>query len=96
MKIMAVNAGSSSLKFKLLNMPSEGVLVSGVVERIGLEDSIFSIKYDGKKYKEVINIPTHKVAVDMLLDKLLSLNILSSLDEIEGLGHRVVHGGRTF
>jgi len=96
MKVMAVNAGSSSLKFQLLDMPSEVVLVSGVVERIGLNDSIFTIKFGDKKDKEITNIPTHTVAVNMLLDKLLNLHILQSLDEIEGVGHRVVHGGEYF
>lgn len=96
MKVMAVNAGSSSLKFQLLDMPNEDVLVSGVVERIGLNDSIFTIKYGDNKNKEITSIPTHKVAVDMLLNKLLDLNILKSLDEIEGVGHRVVHGGEKF
>jgi acetate kinase len=96
MKVMAVNAGSSSLKFQMLDMPSEKVLVSGVVERIGMNDSIFTIKYDGNRDKEIINIESHSVAVKMLLNKLLDLNILSSLDEIQGVGHRVVHGGEKF
>ena len=96
MKIMAVNAGSSSLKFQLLDMPSEVLLASGVVERIGLNDSIFTIKYDGKRNKEITSIPTHTVAVEMLLSKLVDLNILKTLEEIEGVGHRVVHGGELF
>lgn len=96
MKVMAVNAGSSSLKFQLLEMPKETVMVSGVVERIGLNDSIFTIKFGDQKDKEITSIPTHTVAVGMLLDKLLNLNILKSLDEIEGVGHRVVHGGEHF
>ncbi len=96
MKIMAVNAGSSSLKFQLLEMPNETLLVSGVVERIGLQDSIFTIKFNGKKDKEITNIKNHNQAVEMLLSKLIDLNILSSLDEIEGVGHRVVHGGEQF
>ena len=96
MKIIAVNAGSSSLKFQLLDMPQETVLASGVVERIGLNDSIFTIKFDGKREKEITNIETHNVAVTMLLDRLVSFGILNSLDEIEGVGHRVVHGGEHF
>ena len=96
MKVMAVNAGSSSLKFQLLDMPSEMVIVSGVVERIGLNDAFFTIKFGNQKDKEFTDIPTHAVAVNMLLDKLLNLNILKSLDEIEGVGHRVVHGGEHF
>lgn len=96
MKIMAVNAGSSSLKFQMLEMPSEDLICSGVVERIGLEDSIFTIKYNGEKNKEVTNIVDHVQAVDMLLSKLVNLNIVASLEEIEGVGHRVVHGGEHF
>ena len=96
MKIIAVNAGSSSLKFQLLDMPSEALLASGVVERIGLNESIFTIKFNGKRDKEITSIPTHSVAVEMLLKKLIGLEILSSLDEIEGVGHRVVHGGELF
>ena len=96
MKIIAVNAGSSSLKFQLLEMPEEIVLASGVVERIGLNDSIFTIKYNGERDKMITSIPTHKVAVDMLLSRLVELEIVATLDEIEGVGHRVVHGGEKF
>ena len=96
MKIIAVNAGSSSLKFQLLEMPSEDVIASGVVERIGLKDSIFSIKHNGKKDKDTLDIETHKIAVDMLLNKLVELKIVNSLDDIEGIGHRIVHGGEKF
>jgi len=96
MKIMAINAGSSSLKFQLLEMPTEVLIASGVVERIGIKDSIFSIKYEGKKFKETLAIKNHKMAVDMLLDKLIELKIVNTLDDIEGIGHRVVHGGEKF
>ena len=96
MKIIAVNAGSSSLKFQLLDMPSENLLASGIVERIGIKDSIFTVKYDGQRDKVITDIPTHSVAVKMLLEKLVGLGILNSLDEIEGVGHRVVHGGEYF
>lgn len=96
MKVMAVNAGSSSLKFQLLEMPTEKLLVSGVVERIGMDDSIFSMKYSGETYKEIIGIPTHAVAVKMLLEYLVSNKIVATLEEIEGVGHRVVHGGEKF
>jgi len=96
MKIIAVNAGSSSLKFQLLEMPSEDIIASGVVERIGLKDSIFSIKHNDKKDKDTLDIETHKIAVDMLLNKLVELKIVNSLDDIEGIGHRIVHGGEKF
>ncbi|MDN4527524.1 acetate kinase [Fictibacillus fluitans] len=95
-KIIAINAGSSSLKFQLLEMPEELVLTKGVVERIGLNDSIFTIEVNGEKIKEVTDIPDHGVAVKMLLNKLTEHNIISSYDEIEGIGHRVVHGGEKF
>ncbi|MBT2685301.1 acetate kinase [Bacillus sp. ISL-37] len=95
-KIIAINAGSSSLKFQLFEMPSEEVITKGIVERIGLKDSIFTISVNGEKNKEVTDIPNHEVAVKILLEKLTSLGIIQSLDEIEGIGHRVVHGGEEF
>ncbi|WP_416729172.1 acetate kinase [Fictibacillus sp. JL2B1089] len=95
-KIIAINAGSSSLKFQLLQMPQEEVLTKGLVERIGLNDSVFTIEVDGEKVKEIKDIQDHSEAVSMLLDKLVKHNIISSLDEIEGIGHRVVHGGEKF
>ncbi|HEK9103061.1 acetate kinase [Bacillus pfraonensis] len=95
-KIIAINAGSSSLKFQLFEMPSETVLTKGLVERIGLEDSIFTITVNGEKQKEITNIPDHAVAVNMLLNKLTENGIVKSLDEISGIGHRVVHGGEKF
>ncbi len=95
-KIIAINAGSSSLKFQLLQMPEEEVLTKGLVERIGLNDSVFTIEVDGEKVKEIKDIQDHSEAVSMLLDKLVKHNIISSLEEIEGIGHRVVHGGEKF
>lgn len=95
-KIIAINAGSSSLKFQLFEMPSEDVITKGLIERIGMKDSVFNITVNGEKIQEVTDIPDHEVAVKMLLDKLTSLGIIHSLDEIEGIGHRIVHGGETF
>ena len=95
-KIIAVNAGSSSLKFQLFEMDDESVITSGVIERIGLEDSIFTIKYNGEKEVKTLAIPTHKEAVHLLLDTLLDKGIVASLDEIKGVGHRVVQGGAYF
>lgn len=91
-KIMAVNAGSSSLKFQLLEMPEETVITSGLVERIGLKDSNFMIKLNGEKQEETVDIADHAVAVRMLLDKLINLGIIQAFSEIKGVGHRVVHG----
>ena len=95
-KVMAVNAGSSSLKFQLFNMPEETVITSGVVERIGLEDGIFTIKVNGEKVKTVTDIPNHTVAVNMLLKALVEHKIVESYDEIDACGHRVVQGGPYF
>ncbi|HEY4554319.1 MAG TPA: acetate kinase [Bacillaceae bacterium] len=95
-KIISINAGSSSLKFQLIHMPEEIVAAKGIIERIGLPDSIFSISAGTEKVKETWDIPNHEEAVAILLDKLTSLNIISSLEEIEGVGHRIVHGGEVF
>lgn len=96
MKIMAVNAGSSSLKFQLLEMPSETLILTGIIERIGFNDSVFTVKYSGNKHKEVLSIPNHSVAVELLLKKIIETKVIKSLDEIAGVGHRVVHGAELF
>lgn len=95
-KIMAVNAGSSSIKFQLLEMPQETVIASGVMERIGLEQGIFTLKYDGKKEETNPVLPTHAEGVELLLETLVSKGIVKSLNEIQGVGHRVVQGGEFF
>ena len=95
MKILSINAGSSSLKFSLFNMKDERVIASGLFERIGI-DGAYKIKFNGKEYKENVPLKTHVDAVNILLEKLISLNIVKSLDEIEGVGHRVVQGKDVF
>ncbi|CAM3533790.1 acetate/propionate family kinase [Erysipelothrix anatis] len=95
-KVLAVNAGSSSLKFQLLEMPEATILVNGIVERIGLNDSILTFKYDGKKETVTMDIPDHQLAADLVLSGLVEKNIVSDLSEIEAAGHRVVHGGEYF
>lgn len=94
--ILAVNAGSSSLKFQLLDMPSEKLVTKGSFERIGLSDSIVTISFGEDKIQEVVSIPDHEVAVRILLEKMTGLHIIHTLKEIKGVGHRVVHGGETF
>ncbi|SNZ18064.1 acetate kinase [Terribacillus aidingensis] len=94
--ILAINAGSSSLKFQLIRMPEEEVKAVGLVERIGLKDSIFTIKFNGEKDETTKDIENHEEAVKMLLEKLTSTGVIKSLDEIDGVGHRVVHGGEKF
>ncbi len=93
MKIMSVNAGSSSLKFSLFEMQDESLIASGYFERVGIEGSFYTIKYNGEKIREEIEMPNHTVAVEILLDRLISLGIIESLEDIDGVGHRIVHGG---
>lgn len=94
--VLAINAGSSSLKFQLIEMPKEKVSAIGVVERIGLPDSIFQIEANGKKDKTVQDIANHEVAVKMLLEALIKKGVIQSYEEIDAVGHRVVHGGEYF
>ena len=92
MKIISINAGSSSLKFSLFDMSNESVIASGLFERIGIEGSCYTIKYNGEKLEQEVELVDHSDAVRILLEKLIDLNIISSLDEIDGVGHRLVHG----
>jgi len=92
-KIMAVNAGSSSLKFQLLEMPEEEVITEGLIERIGLDEPNFVIKYLGKKEENIVKAANHEEAVQILLNALLEKGIVKSLNEISGVGHRVLHCG---
>ena len=95
-KVLAINAGSSSLKFQLFEMPEEKVLTSGVVERIGLDNGVFNIKYNGKKDSQTLDIKDHNVAAELVLQALVDKEIVNSLEEIVAVGHRVVHGGEYF
>lgn len=96
-KTIAINAGSSTLKFKLFEMPSEEVIAEGVIERIGLKDSLVSIKYgDDKKLKDTIQATNHEVAINYLLKQLIQLDIIKDFNEITGVGHRIVAGGEFF
>lgn len=93
MKILSVNAGSSSLKFSLIELPEKRIIVSGIFEKIGSKTSFYVIKYNDEKIKKSKVLNTHKDAVETLLSEFLELNIISSYDEIKGIGHRVLHGG---
>lgn len=95
-KIMAINAGSSSLKFQLFEMPSEKVLTKGLVERIGLKNSVFTITVDGEKHTRTLDIKDHEQAVDMMLERMIHYGIIKSVEELDGTGHRVVQGGDLF
>lgn len=100
-KTMAINAGSSSLKFQIIEMPEEKLLSKGLVERIGIADSNLEIKYtdengQNQKFTLTQDIPDHAVAVELLLKNLLDLGVIASFEEITGVGHRVVAGGEIF
>ncbi|MEV9639919.1 acetate kinase [Mammaliicoccus sciuri] len=95
-KILSVNAGSSSLKFQLIEMATEEEITKGLFERVGMDNSIFSMTTNDKKIEKVLDIADHSQAVSMLLEHLLSEGVVSSYDEIDGIGHRVVHGGEVF
>ncbi len=96
MKILAVNAGSSSLKFTLFEMPAGLELIGGYFEKIGLDDSFYSIKMNGEKNKFVKKVDNHKEAVDILIEELLKNKVIASLEDIDGVGHRIVHGGEKY
>ncbi len=92
MKVLSVNAGSSSLKFQVYEMPEEKVLLKGLFERIGLDGS-YTIRYNDEKIKKDLPLHDHEDAVKLLIDELFNYHIIESLDEIKGIGHRVVQGG---
>ena len=92
MKILSVNSGSSSLKFKLFEMPEEKIITSGIFERIGEKQSFYEID----NVKKDIFIESHKKAISILFDELKEQNKISDLNEIKAVGHRVVHGGHLF
>lgn len=96
MKILSVNAGSSSLKFQLYEMPEEKVLISGLMERIGDEKSFYTIKLNGEKIKKETFLENHEKAFEALVKELEENDVVETLDEIKGIGHRIVQGGDYF
>ncbi len=95
-KVIAVNAGSSSIKYKLFIMPEEKVVCSGLVDRIGHQDGIFKITYNKEEHKEVLPILEHGKGVELILEALKKYHIVEDLSEIKAVGHRVVQGGKYF
>ena len=97
-KYLVINGGSSSLKFSLYEIEEgkEKNIVNGLVERIGYEGSSCTLKYNGEKKTEEIEIPNHTVAVEVMLEKLKEYNFITTIDEIKGVGHRVLHGGEFY
>ena len=96
MKLLCVNAGSSSLKFQVVEMPEEKVLINGYIEKIGSQDSFWTVKVNGEKIKKAKYLENHTEAAKVLIDELLENKVVESLDEIKGVGHRTVHGAEKY
>lgn len=98
MIVLVVNCGSSSLKYQLVNMDNEEVMAKGLVEKIGLPDSQLTHKWNGQKKEIQQSIPDYNVAVKLVLDILTDAEcgVIKSMDAIDAVGHRVVHGGEEF
>lgn len=96
MKLLSVNAGSSTLKFRLYEMPEESLVMKGQYERIGLEGSSYNLRIGDEKISNLVALKDHKEAVALLLQHLIEYQAISSLNEIEAIGHRVVHGGNKY
>lgn len=98
MNVLVINCGSSSLKFQLINSDSEDVLAKGLCERIGIDGRLVYQPANGEKETTEADMPTHKQAIQMVLDALMNekTGVIKSLDEVDAVGHRVVHGGEKF
>ncbi len=96
MKVLAVNAGSSSLKFRLYEMPKEKELISGTFERIGIEDSFYTIKLNGERVKKDRDLENHAEAFKILVDELILNKVITDASEIKAVGHRTVQGGEKY
>lgn len=94
--IMSLNSGSSSLKFQVFRMPAEVLIASGLIERIGLPSSVFTVKANDNEESSTLDIPNHKEAIRLVLESLMSHGIVSDLKDIAGIGHRIVHGGEKY
>ena len=95
-KYLVINAGSSSFKFSLYEMPEGNEIVNGYIEKIGQQDSFYTLKYNGQKIEKSKLIMNHAQSVSVMLDELLDNNFISNVSEIKGVGHRVVHGGEKY
>lgn len=98
MKIVIINSGSSSIKYQLINMPANEVICSGMIDRIGLETSNFTYVTDATKLEETLPIANHKIGLEKIAALLMDekVGVITSTEEIEAVGHRVVHGGSSF
>ena len=98
MKVLVVNCGSSSLKYQLIDMETEEVMAKGYLEKIGLDDSFLTHNVNGEKHKIEKKISNHEEGIKLVIEQLLDKDygVIKDLSEIDGVGHRVVHGGEKF
>ena len=98
MKILVVNCGSSSLKYQLINMEDESVLAKGNFERIGEQEAFVTHKVNGEKYVIKSPVMNHEAALKIILEQLVheDYGVIKELNEIDAVGHRIVHGGEIF
>ena len=95
-KYLVINCGSSSLKFSLYDMPEENVITKGYIEKIGLDDSFWTINYNDNKITGAKKLNNHSEAVRVMIDELINNKIIDDMNEIKGIGHRVLHGGELY
>ena len=95
-KYLVINCGSSSLKFSLYDMPEEKVITKGYIEKIGLDDSFWTINYNDNKITGAKKLNNHSEAVRVMIDELINNKIITDMNEIVGIGHRVLHGGELY
>lgn len=95
-KYLVINAGSSSLKFSLYEMPTQELIVNGLIEKINEGDSAIVLKYDGKKEKTMYDVTNHDEAVELMIKTLLDNHFIENISEIKGIGHRVLHGAEIY
>ena len=95
-KYLVINGGSSSLKFSLYEMPSEKIICKGYIEKIGFDDSFWNITYGEEKISGAKFLASHKDAVKVMMDELINNSIINDMNEIRGVGHRVLHGGEIY
>ena len=96
MKILTINAGSSSMKYSVIELPEEKELINGYFQRIGLDGSFYDIKFNGQKKHVDVELTNHLQALELLKKDIVEEGIVSDLSEIDGIGHRLVHGGEKY
>lgn len=96
MKILTINAGSSSMKFSIIELPEEKELINGYFERIGLDESFYNLKLNGEKLHRDVELSNHLDALECIKKEIVELGIVNNLEEIDGIGHRLVHGGEKY